>query len=590
MLALNIFLMLFLGQEKLKKQTMFKKLVANLPFSPALVGQLGFYAKRLRAEETTRRIGLIFTVLALIVQSFAVFSPPEAANAAHPSDIIYGGVSSVADILSVYDASARGNGDFKKIMDYAGITRAELAATKSTEINSFEYGHDSNTDVWLTWGRISYMSAANGEVKHDISGTTLYSKPLWRYDTGSWSSKHGSNYPAFRGYSAKMGHFAIQKNCGNLLTTKVPPKVPPAPKTISVCRPGVGVISIKETEKKATDLPPTSDACKPKPAPFADCSSIQVRKISRTQIELTGNSVVKNGASVSNYRFTVRSGSNTGKVVAEKSTNTSAASVNSGVIDLKANGVYYATVVVKTSLGDKTNSDCTNQVTIDAEKKCVLNSSLPQSDKDCQPCPGDSTVWYKDESCKAQLFSEKSAKNLTQNGVLASSTTAEASDRIQFTLSLTNKGTAPATVTFSENLRDVLEYATIQDNGGGLLNSENKVLSWGDIKLNPGQKTERTFVVKVMDTVPTTSRGISEPASFDCIMTNTFGNTVAVKVDCATPKVLEASVEQLPSTGPGENMIFAGVLASIVVFFYARSRQMGKEVRLIRKEFNMGTL
>ena len=31
---------------------MFRKLVSNLAFSPALVGQLGFYAKRLRKEES----------------------------------------------------------------------------------------------------------------------------------------------------------------------------------------------------------------------------------------------------------------------------------------------------------------------------------------------------------------------------------------------------------------------------------------------------------------------------------------------------------------------------------------------------------
>jgi len=61
---------------------MFRKIVSNLTFSPALVGQLGFYAKRLRKEEATRRVGLIFTALALVVQGFAVFTPPESANAA----------------------------------------------------------------------------------------------------------------------------------------------------------------------------------------------------------------------------------------------------------------------------------------------------------------------------------------------------------------------------------------------------------------------------------------------------------------------------------------------------------------------------
>jgi hypothetical protein len=32
------------------------------------------------------------------------------------------------------------------------------------------------------------------------------------------------------------------------------------------------------------------------------------------------------------------------------------------------------------------------------------------------------------------------------------------------------------------------------------------------------------------------------------------------------------------------------VLAAVVVFFYARSRQLGKEVRLVRKEFNSGVI
>ena len=61
---------------------MFKKIVSHLPFSPTLVGQLGFYAKRLSKEQASRRVGLILTALALVVQYFAVFVPPESANAA----------------------------------------------------------------------------------------------------------------------------------------------------------------------------------------------------------------------------------------------------------------------------------------------------------------------------------------------------------------------------------------------------------------------------------------------------------------------------------------------------------------------------
>lgn len=404
---------------------MFRKLVANLPFSPSLVGQLGFYARRLRQEEMTRRIGLIFTALALTMQSFAIFSPPESANAASPADIIYGGVSSVADILSVYDASARGNGDFNKIINYAGITRSELAATQPAEINSFEYGHSSNTNVWLSWGRLPYISADLGEVRHDISGTTVYSRPLWRYDTTGWNAQHGSNYPAFRGYSAAIGPFAIKKNGGSLLTTRLPIRAP----------------------------------------------------------------------------------------------------------------------------------------------ACSAGSS-----------------------CQTSLHREKSATNLTQGSVDATKVTAQSSDRIQFTLSLTNQGPTPIETDFADSLRDTMEYATIQDNGGASLKPDTKLLSWGQVSLKPGERTSRSFVVKVADTIPTTPRGISEPGSFDCTMTNTFGNTIAIPVACQTPKVLEASIQQLPRTGPDGNIIFAGALASVSVYFYARTRQLSKEIRLIRKEFNMGTL
>lgn len=55
---------------------MFRKIVSQLSFSPALVGQLSFYAKRLRKEQATRRLGLVFVAMALVVQSLVVFQAP----------------------------------------------------------------------------------------------------------------------------------------------------------------------------------------------------------------------------------------------------------------------------------------------------------------------------------------------------------------------------------------------------------------------------------------------------------------------------------------------------------------------------------
>lgn len=641
---------------------MFSKLVSGLPFSPALVGQLGFYAKRLRKEEATRRLGLIFTTLALVIQSLAMISPPEPANAASRSDLIYGGVSSIEELLKIYDNPSK---DYKKIMDYNGITREEIASMKAYGLNSRSRG--TGDGAWLSWGRVPQFGVRDGEVKHDIDGTVVYSRPLWKFDSTSWTKKNGSNYAAFIGTSAKMGTFAIVKSCGNLVTTKPTLPPPPAPKDIKVCRPGEGVITIKENEKKSTDLPPDSEVCnppapvikdiqvcrpgtgiitiretdkrsgdlppdsdeckpkpkeisvcrpevgvitikendkkstdlpadsdeckpKPQPSPVAACSVLEVKRIERTKYRFVATSVAINGATVSKYTFVIKDAA--GKVLEQKTVSSDKTTVETDTIELKNPGDYTAEVTVTTSVGEKKSPDCAKSFTVTEPDKCVVNPELLASDKDCQPCPGDESLWYKSPDCSEKISSEKTAINLTQNNAQAGSITANASDRIQFMLTTTNTGAIPATIEFKESMTDVLEYATVYDNGGGnLLKEENGTyLSWGDIELAPGEKVSRTFSVKVLDTIPLTARGISNPASYDCIMTNAYGNTININMNCEAPKAVEQVIEQLPSTGPGENIIFSGIVASIVVYFYARSRQLTKEIRLIRRDFNAGTI
>jgi hypothetical protein len=632
---------------------MFRKLVSNLAFSPALVGQLGFYARRLKREETTRRAGLVLTALALVVQSLTVFTPPESANAANASDFIHGGVRSKADILAAYDRSANGNGDFKQIMDYAGITRAELRDMHEGSINS--RGHGTGAGAWQTWGRSHVYSSDQGEVKHVIplgSGnrtTTVYSKPLWRYDSLPYTIQNGSTYAAFRGHSAKIGDFAIVKDCGNLVTTKTPKPEPKGSFLGANCKtvrglafdgrnkdakvkvflyfggpPGRGekseAITTDKDNRFQYEVPAKyQKATKPtkvwgvmvplagwhestvqfsdtaevpggcvKPEPGANCSSLTKGFISRTVRTLKATATTENGAKVTGYTFTVTDAS--GKVVYQKDVPTGALSAKTGEFDLKNAGVYTASVVVHTSVGDKTGPKCTKEIKVGTEKVCDINPDLPLNDPDCKPCPGNPELWIKDEECASNITQSKTARNLTQNVEDATTVKAQASDRIEYTIFVENIGMIAGDVELKEELNDVLEYATLQQNGGGTFDTTQKVLSWGTVTLQPGEKTSRTFVVQLASNIPTTPQGTSEPSSYDCVMTNGFGNTVSINVACEAPKVLEATVEQLPSTGPTENIIFGGVVASVVTFFWARSRQINKEVRLIRKDFNMGTI
>ena len=54
---------------------MFRKLVANLPFSPGLLQEVSFFARRLKKEQRVRQIGFYMVSLALAVQLFAYFMP-----------------------------------------------------------------------------------------------------------------------------------------------------------------------------------------------------------------------------------------------------------------------------------------------------------------------------------------------------------------------------------------------------------------------------------------------------------------------------------------------------------------------------------
>lgn len=418
---------------------MFRKIVSNLSFSPALVGQLGFYAKRLRKEEVTRRLGLIFTALALVVQALVVFQPAESANAANSNDFVAGGLgSSLDNFIRPYDSNSR---HLKDILNNFGITREELVAARYTSWKA---------DNKLSWGFEPRFSYAQGERKVNIVSsegtvvTSIYGRPmsLWGYGTKS--------ILGWVGHSKKIGWFAITRACGNLVTEVLPP--PPEP------------------------------------------------------------------------------------------------------------------------------------------KKCVYNANILATDEECRPCPGKDTLWINDEDCKADIELSKTAVNISKSSVDATATIAAASNIIKYSLTVSNTGLASAEVDIKENLKDVSEYARVIDDGGGRYNSNTKTLTWPSVTLSPGEKQTRVFTVKVLDKIPATAKGESDPTSFNCVMTNVFGNQVDIKVQCPTEKVVENVVKELPTTGPTENMIFAGLVLSIVTYFYARTRQLKTEIRLIRHNLNTGTI
>lgn len=526
---------------------MFKKIVSQLSFSPALVGQLGFYAKRLKKEQTTRRLGLIFVALALVVQSLVVFQAPEAANASSTNDFIPGGLGtgsalSINNFLAPYDRNER---HLQDIFNNAGITRAEIAATQFSTVTagtSTSYGFENragSTPVTIVDGNYSPV-------------TTIYGRNMT-----VWGYKPTDKIYAFVGHSAKAGWFAILRACGNLVTHEVftpptPPPVappPPAPANIVTSKTGVNVTrgSIDASKTMAQEN---------------DKITYTV-KVSNTGGTAKDVALQDNLSEVLNFSKLIDNGG--------------------GTLNTSTEILSWPTVSVAPG------------ATITKSYSVQMNSTLINSTTECTM-----TNKFIDKAltipvgCKtppANVVVSKTAANVTQGNIDATKTTANSNDRITFTLTAENKGGTAKDFIFDDSLSDVLEYAKLVETGGGTFNEQTKKLTWPAVSIGAGKKEIRTFTVSVLADIPATPQGISDTTSYDCRMQNTFYEAyVTIPVNCPAPKVIEQVVPQLPHTGPRENVLFAVIVFSIVVYFYLRSRQLSTEVRLIRRDVNGGTI
>lgn len=396
---------------------MFRKLVSNLSFSPALITQVGFYAHRLRQEELTRRLTVVFVVLALVVQSLAIFSPPESANASSEQDLIRGGVQSLDDFLARYD---KNTDDIKDIYTTLGVDRSEILSAQAGEFNS------KDKSIYSV-SRYGQYSPEQGETsfsyKRSSGGTGIrYVSPLSLADTSEAKKQSGTTYDAWIGQSAKLGWFAIIKASASIATKGYP----------------------------ATIVPDSSVA-----------TANVVRSITSTN----------------------------------------------------------------------------------------LTQSAPSS------------------TIAARPF-----------------------DKLSYTISVQNNSQRTIQVPLSVNLADTLEYSNLVDGGSGKLDLTTKTLSWGAVAIPAGTKQERTFAVQILSSIPAMPTGKSNANSYDCIMAANFGTTSSVPVNCPAIKGAENIINEFPRVGIITNIVFSALLFATVIYFYYRTKQMKKEIRLIRHNLNTGTI
>ncbi len=202
---------------------MFRKLVSNLPFNPSLLGTLGFYAKRVKDEETLRRFGFGFVALAMFIQMFAVIAPPEK-SLAYSSDYIINGLRNRNDILRAWDGQTSDR-NVAAIYQRFGITRDDIAALP---MNPNVTLRSNQQDFW-TMGRTSLSAVSkasrikqqykNNEVPVNYGSGTVYLRQLRAWDIVN----PVNSYRAFQGTAKNGQTFWILVDCGNLTFSSKPP-------------------------------------------------------------------------------------------------------------------------------------------------------------------------------------------------------------------------------------------------------------------------------------------------------------------------------------------------------------------------------
>jgi hypothetical protein len=253
------------------KKYMFEKLLANLPYNPGLTKQFGFYARRLRHEESIRRTGMIFTVLAFLVQFFAFISPPQPTTAYSSSDMINGGISSKADAVRACRDNAKNFGD---VMWNFKITCNDIAQSSLTTVRSTDYNGRLFSMSWLPYGQTNpHSGKPTDETPYNLPkiSETIYARRLTSADTIPFST-----YNVLKGTASNGQMFYIMLDCGNLMFVGVPNPVDICRRDGQVYYKGSSECLPKTLEEKPicpwnSNIPKDSPRCKKPEKPEKPC-------------------------------------------------------------------------------------------------------------------------------------------------------------------------------------------------------------------------------------------------------------------------------------------------------------------------------
>jgi hypothetical protein len=518
----------------------FKKIVSTVAFNPGMFDQLAFYSRRLKQEESVRKLGLVLIIFTMFIQLFAAMVPAEKSLARSDNDVIQGGVDNIGQLRSKYYAQA----DVRALYNRFGITGGDIEVS-GVDNTSFNF-QDQGSKGTRTVGRTNFQST-NDNYLGVFSGSKFYSRSAaeWQGSTPAYF------FGQHKGTDNNQYYVWVLKDCGNIAYRRVDSVgtlTPSSPVNIPTPQP-----TIASQPAPPVTPPPPPETVTPQEV---TCTSLTADKKSGTKslkVKFNGAYSASPPSIVSGLTFNFGDGTSikqSGTTIEHTYTNTSEQPVT-----------YTAYMVVHSTLGDKRSPAC--EVTI---------SVIPEVCENNPSCVAPKRV--------------KRVQNITQNLTSAKTlvTKAKASDVIEYSLVTTNtNNVAINNYKIEDYIGDLLDYSNLDQeflkSQGGSFSSTTKTITWPSQTIKARSEIKKTFRVTLKNPLPSTNRPNATSPDFDCKMQNGYGNEVVVNVNCSPVK----TIEQLPNTGPGTAIVAAFSLSTISGYFVARARLLAKELGIIKR-------
>ena len=183
----------------------------------------------------------------------------------------------------------------------------------------------------------------------DLLEKTIVNRNTFKF-TAKATAKDGAK---ISGYTFNFGDGTTKKQASNVIQH-------------TYAKPGTYTVTVT-VHSNIADA--TSTKCKVSvtvaPEPTAACTDLTATVTKRTNVRLDAKATASNGATISSYVFTITDAS--GKVVYTQPVASTATSAST-TTEITTPGTYTAKVVVKTSVGDKTDAKCEKSFKVDREK------------------------------------------------------------------------------------------------------------------------------------------------------------------------------------------------------------------------------